>query len=94
MNLAASKPNIGRPICVSDSLIDFFFRKTFSPLVDTTLNSILPEKVAVRDLQKRLEDNDVRRENRSLTLIPAPTILKRVPRPHNLYRWDINRAAE
>ena len=51
MNLAASNPNIGRPIWVSDSLIDFFLRKTFSPAADTTLNSILPEKVAVRDLK-------------------------------------------
>ena len=51
MNLAASSPNIGRPIWVSDSLIDFFLRKTFSPAPDTTLNSILPEKVAVRDLK-------------------------------------------
>ena len=34
----------------SPTLIDFFFRKTFSPLVETTLNSILPENVAVRDL--------------------------------------------
>ena len=51
MNLAASRPNIGRPICVSDSLIDFFFLKTFSPFADTTLNSIFPLKVAVRDLR-------------------------------------------
>ena len=34
------------------TFIDFFFRKTFSPFVETTLNSILPEKVAVRDLEK------------------------------------------
>ena len=53
INLAASKPNIGLPICVSDSLMDFFFRKTFSPLADTTLNSILPEKVAVNDLERK-----------------------------------------
>ena len=51
MNLAARSPNIGLPICVSDSFIDFFFLNTFSPLADTTLNSILPEKVAVKDLK-------------------------------------------
>ena len=50
MNFAARRPNIGRPICVSDSFIDFFFRNTFSPFVDTTLNSIFPENVAVNDL--------------------------------------------
>ena len=33
------------------TLIDFFFRKTFSEVSETTLNSILPEKVAVRDLE-------------------------------------------
>ena len=51
INFAARRPNIGLPICVSDSLMDFFFRKTFSPVADTTLNSILPEKVAVNDLK-------------------------------------------
>ena len=51
INFAARRPNMGLPICVSDSLMDFFFRKTFSPVADTTLNSILPEKVAVNDLK-------------------------------------------
>ena len=55
MNLAARRPNIGLPICVSDSLMDFFFRKTFSPVADTTLNSILPEKVAVNDLKETVK---------------------------------------
>ena len=55
INFAARSPNIGRPICVSDSLMDFFFRKTFSPDADTTLNSILPEKVAVNDLSKQVK---------------------------------------
>jgi hypothetical protein len=44
---------MGRPIWVSDSLMDFFLRNTLSPLRETTLNSIFPEKVAVRDLQKQ-----------------------------------------
>ena len=35
------------------TLIVFFFRKTFSPVSDTTLNSIFPEKVAVNDLYKK-----------------------------------------
>ena len=52
INFAARRPNIGLPICVSDSLMDFFFRKTFSPVADTTLNSIFPEKVAVNDLKE------------------------------------------
>ncbi len=45
---------MGRPIWVSDSLMDFFLRKTLSPFRDTTLNSIFPEKVAVSDLQEIL----------------------------------------
>merc|ERR1719383_1272051 len=50
MNLAAKRPNIGRPICVSDSFIDFFFLNTFSLVSLTTLNSIFPENVEDNDL--------------------------------------------
>ena len=56
MNLEARSPNIGLPIFVSDYFIDFFFLNTFSPFAHTTLNSILQEKVAVKDL-KHVIDN-------------------------------------
>ena len=49
--MEARSPNVGLPIFVSDYFIDFFFLNTFSPFADTTLNSILPEKVAVKDLK-------------------------------------------
>ena len=34
------------------TLIDFFFLKTFSHVSETTLNSIFPENVAVKDLKR------------------------------------------
>ena len=39
------------PTDINITLIDFFFLKTFSPESDTTLNSIFPENVAVKDLE-------------------------------------------
>ena len=80
---------------MSDYFIDFFFLNTFSPFAHTTLNSILQEKVAVKDLKHVIDNklSTISSQNIHLDTSSSNIELRHVPHLHNLCHLDTDKVA-
>ena len=79
---------------MSDYFIDFFLN-TFSPFAHTTLNSILQEKVAVKDLKHVIDNklSTISSQNIHLDTSSSNIELRHVPHLHNLCHLDTDKVA-